>query len=81
MASEQRFLRVAFDDGNPLDGGEVGGHEGEGLLRTMLAFAERGDGLFVRGVAGEVEAADALDGDDFAIDEGLAGGRDSIRAT
>ena len=60
MAGEKCSLGVFFDDGDLFDGLEVTGHEGEGFLRAVLAGAEAGNGGFVRGVAGEVEAADAF---------------------
>ena len=76
MACEEGTLSIGFDDGDSFDGGEVASHESEGLLRTVLPGAEEGNSLFVRGVAGEVEAANALDRDDLALDEGAAGSSD-----
>ena len=44
----------------------VAHHDGKGLLRAVLECAQTVDGRLVRRVAGEVEAADALDGRDAA---------------
>ena len=44
----------------------VAHHDGKGLLRAVLELAQAVDGRFIRRVAGEVEAADALDGRDAA---------------
>ena len=76
MAGEERSLGVFFDDGDLFDGFDALGHEGEGFEGAVFAGAEAGDGGFVGGVAGEVEAADAFEGEDFAVDEGAAGVRD-----
>ena len=44
-----------------------GGHHRERLLLAVLARAQPRDGLLVRRVAGEVVAAESLDGDDRAL--------------
>ena len=44
----------------------VAHHDGKGLLRAVLECAQTVDGRFICRVAGEVEAADALDGRDAA---------------
>ena len=49
------------------NGGKVGEHDREGLERPVLEGAQSGDGLLVRGVAAQVEAADALDRGDAAV--------------
>ena len=46
--------------------GEIGHHHGEGLVVPRLAPAQLGHRLLVGGVDGQVEAADALHGDDPA---------------
>ena len=48
----------------------VRGHEGEGLVRAVLAPAEKADRGFVRGVAGELEAAYPPQGNDASLKEG-----------
>ena len=53
VAGEARRLLVAH-------------HDGKGLLRAVLELAQAVDGRFICRVAGEVEAADALDGRDAA---------------
>ena len=53
---------------------DVPHHDGEGLGPTVLALAQALDGALVGGVDGEVEAADAFDGDDLTIGEGFDGG-------
>ena len=50
----------------------VAHHDGERLLRAVLERAQPLHGRFVRRVAGEVEAADALDGRDAARSEDAA---------
>ncbi len=57
---EQRQL-LGSQLGKPL---RLGRHQREGLLLALLARAQRRDHLLVRGVAGEVVAAEPLDGDD-----------------
>ena len=44
-------------------------HQRERLVLAVLARAQRGDGRLVVGAAGEVIAADALDGDDEAVEQ------------
>ena len=76
VAGEEGSLGVFFDDGDLFDGGKIAGHEGEGFCWAVFARAEAFDGRFVGGVAGEVEAADAFEGEDLAADEGAAGSGD-----
>jgi len=47
-------------------GVEVADHDGERFSVTVLALAEAENGGFIGGVDGEVEAADAFDGEDLA---------------
>ena len=47
-------------------------HDGKGLLRAVLERAQPLHGFFTRRIAGEVEAADALDGRDAARSEDAA---------
>lgn len=81
-AAEQDDGAIAAGEGEGLgvvDMGEAAGvveggdHEGEGLIASAFKRPEAGDGGFVAGVAGEVEAADPFEGDDPAEVEGLAG--------
>ena len=48
---------------------EIAHHDGEGFTVAMLALAETRDGGFAGGVDAEVEASDALDGEDLARGE------------
>ena len=63
----QEFLLAVEDDAFPLHDADVFHHDREGLERPVLEFPQPGDGRFVRGVAAQVEPADALDGDDAAV--------------
>lgn len=80
MPSEKRSLFFRFNNDCLLNGGQINSHEGERLLGAMLPISERLDGALVRGVAGEMEAADALDGDNFSINERTTRFCDSIRS-
>ena len=59
---------------------EVRGHEREGLVRTVLAPAQLGDGRGVRRVAGQVVAADPLDRQDRPRPQRLDGERQGLLA-
>ena len=48
-------------------------HDGERLVRPLLAFAQPSHGRLVQRIANEVVAADALDGDDLAFVDGTDG--------
>ena len=61
--------------------GHIACHDSKGLDWAVLELAQAGDGFFVFGVAGEVKAADALDGDDAAAGEGAAGAGDGVLTT
>ena len=50
-----------------------GGHHRQGLLLTVLPRAQAGDGLLVGRVAGEVVAAEALDGQDPPLEQQSGG--------
>ena len=63
VALQQRRL-VRADLADRPDRCQVGCHEGERLVLPDLASTEGGDGLLVAGVAGEVIATEALEGDD-----------------
>ena len=58
---------------------EAGEHDGERLVGAPLAPLEAAHGLAVGGVAGEVEAAEALDGEDLAAAQQLGGRADGRR--
>ena len=65
MVVEVLFL-CALDAAFAMHGSEIAQHDGEGLLRAVFALAQLLYGGFVFCIAGEMEAADALDGDDAA---------------
>jgi hypothetical protein len=50
-----------------LDRFKIGHHQGKRLVHAQLAAAELAHGGGVRRIAGEVETAEAFDGEDFAI--------------
>ena len=77
---EHRLLRRVLDAAGAADGGEVARHDGERFARAVLGLAQRRDRRFVRRVAGEVEAADAFDGDAAAAREHFARSRDGCAA-
>ena len=54
---------------------QVGHHDGERLVAAALSAAQLGDRALVAGVAGQVVAADALDGEDAAVAQQLPGAR------
>ena len=49
-----------------------------GPVLAVLARAQRGDGLLAVGAAGEVVAAEALDGEDLAVEQVLRGGAQRV---
>ncbi len=46
-------------------------HDGEWLVDTQFAVAQFSDRLDVRCIAGQVEAAEPLNGDDLAVGQSL----------
>ena len=65
-------LRSASESEADLSGGcEVAAHDGEGLVAAPLAGAQAFDGGGVEGVAGQMESAETLDGEDLARREPL----------
>ena len=52
---------------------QVGHHDRERLVAAALSAAQLGDRALVAGVAGQVVAADALDGEDAAVAQQLPG--------
>ena len=72
---QQRQLGVV-DGGQSPGGVDVGDHHREGLGRTMLAAAQLGDGGLVRGIAHQMETADALHRQDGAVVEQSPGADD-----
>jgi hypothetical protein len=65
-AGEQRRLRPS-DVTQGARGSEIGDHHGEGAILAVLARPQTGDRRLVRGIHGEVVAADALDGNDRPV--------------
>jgi hypothetical protein len=57
---------------------QVTRHEGEGLAIAAFALAQGGDGLGVAGVAGQVKAANAFDGQYPALGQEPTGGRHGV---
>jgi len=53
-------------------------HHGEGLLLAVLAFAQARDGFGIACIAGEVIAAEALDGNDLAAQQARQGFGDGV---
>ena len=49
---------------------EIADHDGERLAVAMLALAQAHHGGFVGGIDGEMESANAFDGEDFAGQSG-----------
>ncbi len=75
LRRDQQRRRVAhLDEG--LGDGKVTGHHGERLVGTVLATTQRGDGHRVRGVAGQVIAADPLDRHHPTLAQGGDSGRE-----
>ena len=56
----------------------IGHHDRERLAEPALAAAQFGDGLGVRGVARQVEAAECFESDNAALRDQRRGGRDRI---
>ena len=79
MTVEDVFRPVG-NDALPAHGVEVLHHDGKGLNRPPLALTQGLDSLFIAGITAEVEAADALDGDDFSINNRLSGRNDGLTA-
>ena len=65
------FLRAELAEG--AGGCEVANHDGEGLAGAVLSLAEAVNGSLIGGVDGEVEAADAFDGEDLSVGEAADG--------
>ena len=63
----------ASQEANPSGNGQIADHHGEGFAAAALAFPQSRDGLFVRGIAGKVETAEALDGNHGAATEQFTG--------
>lgn len=60
------------------NGSGIRQHDGEGLLLAILAATQARHGFGVRRIAGEVVAAEALDGDDLAATQARQGFGDGI---
>ena len=54
-------------------GRQIGHHHGQGFVRTLFALPQTHDRVVVRGVAGEMEAAQALDGQDVTFQQQVFG--------
>ena len=76
-ASQQRAGGVA-EHHEVLGRRDVGGQQRERLVLAMLAGAQLGDRARIVGAAGQVVAADALDGDDRPVPEQRGGRRDGV---
>ena len=59
-------------------GGEVADHDGERFAVTVFAVAKAKDGGVIGGVDGEVETADAFDGEDLAVQKEVDGFFDQV---
>ncbi len=57
-----------------LDGRQRRKHEREGLFLAVLQLAQAADGFVVVRRNDQVETAEALDGDDLALAQGVRGG-------
>ena len=78
---ETRSARsAAATDGEAADDGEVAGHQGERLRPAVLGPAEAGDGGLVEWIADEMEAAEALDGQDLPGPDERRGLGDDVAA-
>ena len=71
LGAEEGVAFARRDEAEALGGGDVRHHDGEWLLAAMLAGAKSDDGGLVAGVAGELVAAEGLDGGDFSGEEAL----------
>ena len=69
---EQRRLIGIGDVADRFHGGQVARHHGEWLVAAPLARAQAGHRRRVARVAGQVESAQSLDGQDFAGGEPAA---------
>ncbi len=78
LAPAQQPLLLRPEQDQRACGVEVGRHQGERLVLPVLARAQRGDGVLVVGAAREVVAADALDGDDEAVEQRGGSRRDRV---
>ena len=75
---------AAFEVGDfAVEGGEVGTgvHDGEGLYLAAFAVAQAADGVSVAGVGEELEAADALEGDDVTGADFVGGEAEGVVAS
>lgn len=73
------FFLGGVDVGVAADGGEVGSEAGKGLGIANFYLAETENGLVVGGVAGEVVAAHAADGEDAALAQNVPRQGERIR--
>ena len=76
--AKQQTLLDRGDAGVTANDHQIPGHEGEGFAIAALALAQGGDGLGVGRIAGEMKAADALDGQNSALAQEPAGGGDDV---
>ena len=79
MAVENIFCPIG-NEAFPANGVDVLHHDGKGLHRSSFTLAQGADGLFIASVAAEVKTADALDSDNFPVDDGLSDCRNGIPA-
>ena len=77
LGSGQQPRLLLVDDCHPAGGFEIGRHHSQRLCRPVLPRSDEGHGCGVCGVAGQMEAAEALDGEDAPSREDPAGRRDS----
>ena len=78
LVAGQDLLLLFIEEAFPADCLHIPHHDREGLGRPVLAGPEPFHRRLIGGVAAQVEAADPLDRDDPALQDGPPGGRDGI---
>ncbi len=78
LVAGQDLLLLFIEEAFPADCLHIPHHDREGLGRPVLAGPEPFHRRLIGGVAAQVEAADPLDHDDPALQDGPPGGRDGI---